>query len=144
MADILTPFLWLATVTGLLVRLLLGQNINFYQGITFGYGAMIGTAIIVCLTLLATWLSAYIRQARHFEDHPQDLWLLPAFTLLNTFMLMPIRIWGFMRMARNDGWGTRANAFSGDEVQSRHVNPWGAVPYLLASMLVFAGVAYHG
>ena len=143
-ADILTPFLWLATVTGLVVRLLLGENINFYEGITFGYGAVVGTMLILALTLMATWLSAYIRQARHFEDHPRDLWLLPAFTLLNTFMLMPIRIWGFMRMARNDGWGTRANAFNGDEVKNRHRNPWGAIPYLLASVLVFAGVAYHG
>ena len=143
-ADIVTPFLWLATVTGLVVRLLLGENINFYEGITFGYGAVIGTLLILSLTVLATWLSAYIRQARHFEDHPRDLWLLPAFTLLNTFMLMPIRIWGFMRMARNDGWGTRANAFNGDEVKQRHRNPWGAIPYLLASVLVFAGVAYHG
>ncbi len=142
--DILTPFLWLATVTGLIVRLLLGENINLYEGITFGYGAIIGVALILTLTLLATWLSAYIRQVRHFEDHPRDLWLLPAFTLLNTFMLMPIRIWGFMRMARNDGWGTRANAFNGDEVKARHRNPWGAVPYVLASVLVFAGVAYHG
>jgi len=107
-------------------------------------GAVVGTAIIFTLTLMATWLSAYIRQARHFEDHPRDLWLLPAFTLLNTFMLMPIRIWGFMRMARNDGWGTRANAFNGDEVKTRRRNPWGAIPYLLASVLVFAGVAYHG
>jgi hyaluronan synthase len=126
------------------VRLGLGENVNLYSGITFGYGAVIGSILIVILTLLATWLSAYIRQARHFEDHPKDLWLLPAFTLLNTFMLMPIRIWGFVRMARNDGWGTRANAFSGDEVAARHVNPWGAIPYVLATVMVFAGVAYHG
>ncbi len=143
-ADILTPFLLLACVTGFIVRLLMGEHVNFYEGITFGYGAAVGTAIIVVLTLMATWLSAYIRQARHFEEHPHDLWLLPAFTLLNTFMLMPIRMWGFMRMARNDGWGTRANAFKGGDERVRHRNPWGFVPYILASGLVFAGVAYHG
>ena len=142
--DILMPFLLLACVTGFAVRALLGENVNFYEGITFGYGALVGTAIIVVLTLMATWLSAYIRQARHFEDHPKDLWLLPAFTLLNTFMLMPIRIWGFVRMARNDGWGTRANAFQGEEEQTRRRNPWGVIPYVLATVLVFAGVAYHG
>lgn len=142
--DILTPFLLLACVTGFIGRLLMGENVNFYQGITFGYGALVGTALIIVLTLLATWLSAYIRQARHFEDHPKDLWLLPAFTLLNTFMLMPIRMWGFMRMARNDGWGTRANAFQGEEQRTRQRNPWGVVPYVLATVLVFAGVAYHG
>jgi hyaluronan synthase len=143
--DILMPFLLLACVSGFLVRLALGENVNLYAGITFGYGAAVGWVLILFLTLLATWLSAYIRQARHFEDHPKDLWLLPAFTALNTFMLMPIRIWGFVRMARNDGWGTRANAFSGDEpTTTRHVNPWGAIPYVLATVMVFAGVAYHG
>ncbi len=76
--DILMPFLLLACVTGFAVRALLGENVNFYEGITFGYGALVGTAIIVVLTLMATWLSAYIRQARHFEDHPKDLWLLPG------------------------------------------------------------------
>lgn len=144
LADILTPFLFLACVTGFVMRLLMGENVNFYEGITFGYGAAIGIAIIFVLTLMATWLSAYIRQSRHFEEHPRDLWLLPAFTLLNTFMLMPIRIWGFMRMARNDGWGTRANAFKGDDDPVRHRNPWGVVPYVLTTVLVVAGAAYHG
>ena len=59
-------------------------------------------------------------------------------------MLMPIRIWGFMRMARNDGWGTRANAFNGDASTTRRWNPCGSIPYLLAGVLVFGGVAYHG
>ncbi len=144
LTDILMPFLLLACVTGFLVRMGLGENVNLYEGITFGYGPAIGWAVILILTLMATWLSAYIRQARHFEEHPKDLWLLPAFTLLNTFMLMPIRIWGFVRMARNDGWGTRDNAFSGDEVSTKRVNPWGAIPYVLASVMVLAGVAYHG
>jgi len=142
--DIVMPFLLLACFSGFLVRILLGQDVNFYEGITYGYGALAGTGIIVVLTLLATWLSVSIRQARHFEEHPGDLWLLPAFTLLNTFMLMPIRIWGFMRMARNDGWGTRKNAFHGDESVARRVNPWGVLPYVMAATMIFAGAAYHG
>jgi len=58
--------------------------------------------------------------------------------------LMPIRIWGVMRMARNDGWGTRANAFHGDEARATRVDPWGVVPYALAATMILAGVAYHG
>lgn len=142
--DILMPFLLLACFTGFVVRILLGENVNFYEGITYGYGAAFGTTIIVLLTLVATWLSVYIRQARHFEEHPRDLLLLPMFTVLNTFMLMPIRIWGFMRMARNDGWGTRKNAYRGDDGVKQRVNPWGAIPYVMAAVLVFGGVAYHG
>lgn len=142
--DIVMPFLLLACFTGFIVRMLLGENINFYEGITYGYGAVVGTGIIVVLTLLATWFSTYIRQARHFEDHPRDLMLLPLFTILNTFMLMPIRIWGFMRMARNDGWGTRKHAFEGEQTVTKHRNPWGVIPYVLAGTMILAGVAYHG
>ncbi len=49
-----------------------------------------------------------------------------------------------MRMARNDGWGTRKNAFYGDEARTTRMNPWGVVPYALAATMIFAGVAYHG
>ena len=73
-----------------------------------------------------------------FPRHPRDLALLPLFTILNTFMLMPIRIWGFMRMARNDGWGTRKHAFEGEQTVTRQRNPWGVIPYVLAAtMMIF-------
>jgi hyaluronan synthase len=142
-SDIVMPFLLLAAASGFLVRVAQGDNVNFYEGITFGYGAVVGTAIIVVLTLMATWISAYVRQSRHFDERPRDLLLLPAFTFLNTFMLMPIRIYGFMRMAKNDGWGTRRNAFDGKDAQTR-ANPWAAVPYVLAFTFLLIGVAYHG
>jgi cellulose synthase/poly-beta-1,6-N-acetylglucosamine synthase-like glycosyltransferase len=142
-SDIVMPFLLLAAATGFIYRVLNGDNVNFYEGITFGYGPVIGTVLIVVLTLVATWISAYLRQSRHFDERPRDLFLLPVFTVLNTFMLMPIRIYGFMRMAKNDGWGTRRNAFDGDAAKARP-NPLAAIPYLLAFAFVFVGVAYHG
>lgn len=142
-SDIVMPFLLLAAGTGFLYRATLGESANFYQGITFGYGAVVGTVIIIVLTLVATWISAYVRQSRHFDERPRDLFLLPIFTVLNTFLLMPIRIYGFMRMARNDGWGTRRNAFDGD-VERAGPNPYAAIPYLFAFFFVLIGVAYHG
>ena len=142
-SDIVMPFLLLAAATGFAVRVAQGENVNFYEGITFGYGPVVGTFIIVVLTLAATWISAYVRQSRHFDERPRDLWLLPVFTVLNTFVLMPIRIYGFMRMAKNDGWGTRRNAFDGETVKARP-NPFAAIPYVLAFTFVLLGVAYHG
>lgn len=141
--DIVMPFLLLAAGMGFLYRALTGDAANFYEGITFGYGAAVGTLIIVMLTLLATWISAYIRQSRHFDERPRDLFLLPVFTVLNTFLLMPIRMYGFMRMARNEGWGTRKNAFDGERKSARP-NPYVAIPYLLTFVFLLLGVAYHG
>lgn len=142
-ADIVMPFLLLASATGFAYRAGTGENVNFYEGITLGYGPVVGTLVIIGLTLMATWISAYLRQMRHFDERPKDLLLLPAFTVLNTFVLMPIRIYGFMRMARDDGWGTRRNAYGGESVTGRP-NPLGAIPYGLALVFVFAGIAYHG
>jgi hyaluronan synthase len=141
--DILMPFLLLAAVAGFVWRAASGDAANFYEGITFGYGPVVGTLIIVVLTIIATWISAYVRQSRHFDERPHDLFLLPVFTVLNTFLLMPIRMYGFMRMARNDGWGTRKNAFDG-EGKHAAFNPYAAIPVLLAFCFVFLGVAYHG
>jgi hyaluronan synthase len=142
-SDIVMPFLLLAAATGFLYRALTGDDANFYEGITFGYGALAGTVIIVSLTLVATWISAYVRQCRHFDERPRDLFLLPVFTVLNTFLLMPIRMYGFMRMARNEGWGTRRNAFDGETTRAAP-NPYAAIPYLLAFVFLLLGVAYHG
>jgi hyaluronan synthase len=141
-SDIVMPFLLLAAGTGWAYRALTGDRVNFYAGITFGYGRAVGITLIVVLTLGATWISAYLRQARHFEEKPRDLWMLPLFTVLNTCLLMPIRMYGFMRMARNDGWGTRRNAFDGE--RRRRINPYAAVPYLLAACFVVAGGLYRG
>ena len=52
--DIIMPFLLLACATGFVVRMLDGENLNFYEGITFGYGAVVGTGLIVVLTIIAT------------------------------------------------------------------------------------------
>lgn len=141
-ADIVMPFLLLAAGTGWAYRALTGDRVNFYAGITFGYGRAVGITLIIVLTLVATWISAYLRQARHFEERPRDLLMLPVFTVLNTCLLMPIRMYGFMRMARNDGWGTRRHAFDGD--RTRRVNPYALIPYLLAACFITAGVAYRG
>ena len=106
-------------------RCCMGENVNFYEGsrtATAPRSAPRSSSSSRCSPRGSRSTSA--RRATS-SDHPRDLILLPAFTLLNTFMLMPIRIWGFMRMARNDGWGTRANAFHGDEARTAQSNPWG-------------------
>ena len=41
---------------------------------------------------------------------------MPAYVLFSTLFLLPIRLYGFARMAKPAGWGTRANAYAGGEV----------------------------
>lgn len=140
--DIAMPFLLLAALTGWIWRIAAGEHVNLYEGIVHAWGPFSGVVLILALTIAATLCSAYIRQARHYAQQPRDLIMLPAFTVLNTFLLVPIRMWGFVRMARDDGWGTRKNAFKGQT--ERRLNPYEFVPWFLASVFVLSGVLYHG
>jgi hyaluronan synthase len=81
-------------------------------------------------------LSLAIRFGRHFAYRPQDLAYLPIFMVINTFVLMPVRVLGFFRMAHNAGWGTRLGGFVGE----RSRNPLLIVPYLLGGSMLAAAV----
>lgn len=139
-ADILLPFLLLGSVTGWIYRVASGQHVDLYSGFLAQYGREVGLAQVIGLTVLGSVASFALRQSRHLLRHPADLVRLPAFIALCTFMLMPIRMYGFVRMAHAGGWGTRANAYSG-ESSSR--NLWAGIPYALAAALVLGGVLYH-
>ena len=91
---------------------------------------------ILALTAVMTMLSLSIRFGRHFAYRPSDLAHLPAFILINTFLLIPIRVMAFFRMAHNSGWGTRSGGFAG--VRQRSVLM--TIPYLLGTVMMGAAV----
>ena len=69
---------------------------------------------------------------RHLRHNPGDLFRIPTFLVINTLMLMPIRLLGFVRMAHNAGWGTRAGGFSGGQERT-----WrSSIPLVIAATLV--------
>ena len=51
--------------------------------------------------------------------------MMPVYVIFSTLFLLPIRLYGFIRMAKPAGWGTRENAFAGGEASS--MNDGGAV-----------------
>jgi hyaluronan synthase len=93
-------------------------------------------AVVLALSLAMTLFSLAVRFGHHFAYRPGDLLYLPAFMVINTAMLMPVRVVGFFRMAHNSGWGTRANAFAGERVR----NPLVAIPYVLGLGLLAVSV----
>jgi hyaluronan synthase len=69
----------------------------------------------VTLTVLTSTLSMCLRQQRHLEQVPSDVFRMPFFVMFSTLVLMPIRMVGFVRLAHQGSWGTRENAYdSGD------------------------------
>ncbi|MFD1714796.1 glycosyltransferase family 2 protein [Amnibacterium flavum] len=114
--DIILPFLLLGVIGGWVWRAIVGGGYNFYSDILTTYGVQSGLALVVALMVASSVLSMAIRQLRHLAEKPTDFFRLPLFIIVSTAFLMPIRIIGFFRMAHASGWGTRAGAYSGGDV----------------------------
>ncbi|MFT4029598.1 MAG: glycosyltransferase family 2 protein [Protaetiibacter sp.] len=113
--DILLPFLLWGVIAGWSYRAITGQGYNFYAGFLEEYGLQSGVIFVLALMVVSSVLSMAIRQLRHLSEKPSDFFRLPAFIIVSTFFLMPIRLLGFFRMAHASGWGTRAGAYAGGD-----------------------------
>ena len=113
--DILIPFLWICSAIGWATRSVTGYHGNLYGGILNGHRPF-QLPVMLILIVMASWVSMSIRQQRHLEQRPDDIVLMPVYVLFSTLFLLPIRLYGFARMAKPAGWGTRANAYAGGAV----------------------------
>ncbi|WP_426593907.1 glycosyltransferase [Cellulomonas sp. McL0617] len=111
--DILLPFLLLGTILGWIYRSVTNTGTNLYEAALSTYTGLTGWFWVVALMIVSSVLSMTIRQIRHLQEKPSDFWRLPVFIIVSTFFLMPIRIFGFLRMAHVAGWGTRSGAYVG-------------------------------
>lgn len=111
--DIILPFLLAGVIAGWIYRAISGQGYNFYEGFLSEYGVQSGVLLVLALMVVSSVLSMAIRQIRHLSEKPMDFFRLPAFIIVSTAFLMPIRLIGFFRMGHASGWGTRAGAYAG-------------------------------
>ena len=133
--DIVLPFLLVCTITGWVFRASRVDSPDIYGAFVAHYGRWVALGLMITMSVVMSTASSAIRQARHLKRRPDDLLRLPAFILISTFFLMPIRLFGFTRMGHNSGWGTRSGGYSGE----RNRNPLAAIPYLIAVAIVVAG-----
>jgi hyaluronan synthase len=135
-SDILAPFILVGSALSWTVSLLTGYKVALYQQLPLPEEPTRALLYLLGLSILMTLLSLAVRFGYHFAYRPGDLAYLPAFMLINTFMLMPVRVVGFFRMAHNSSWGTRSNGFAGQQDR----NPMAAVPYLLGAAMLATSV----
>jgi hyaluronan synthase len=134
LADIVIPFMLIASAVSWATAS--SKNPSPYSMLALPAGHWLGGLALIAFALLMTVLSVSVRFGRHFAYKPADLLYLPVFTVINTLLLMPIRVAGFMRMAHDSGWGTRGEAgYAG----TAHRNPQVVIPYALT--LILLGVA---
>jgi hyaluronan synthase len=169
LTDIAWPFLWLAATVSWFVRMMRhNDGANLYNGMLHSHGTGVTIVGIIALTVLSSTLSMSLRQLRHLTEKPNDLLWMPLFILFSTIMLMPIRIYGFIRLGHVGGWGTRAGAHTARPVEQLQLqtagvgerrsgsaaspaerreeppdgDPRGLLPYLIASAVLSIGVFY--
>jgi hyaluronan synthase len=115
LADIVLPFLLLGAVISGVYRAVTGTGVNYYTALIGEYGFGTGLGVAAVLTVAASGLSMAIRHLRHLEEVPGDWWRMPLYAVFSSLFLMPIRLLGFVRLAHVSGWGTRKDAYSGDD-----------------------------
>jgi hyaluronan synthase len=135
-ADIVVPFVLVGSYLAWSVAVLRGRTTPMYDQLPVPHSGWQAVVFIVGLSLSMTLLSCAIRFGRHFSSRPRDLIYLPLLMLINVFVLMPIRVLGFVWMGHNAGWGTRSNAFGG--ASGRNVQA--AIPYLLGGAMLAGAV----
>jgi hyaluronan synthase len=135
-ADIVIPFVLIGAFASWAEALATQEKSDLYRELPLPGTPWQALLIVLSLAIVMTLVSLGIRFGRHFAYRPNDLVYLPVFMLINTALLMPIRICGFFRMAHNAGWGTRSHGFQG-ETRS---HPLIIVPYVLGFMMLAGAV----
>ncbi|MEV4532551.1 glycosyltransferase family 2 protein [Asanoa sp. NPDC049518] len=135
-ADIVVPFVLVGSFISWAIALVVGRQHEIYDALPLPDTPWLALVSILLLSGVLTVVSLAIRFGKHFAYRVNDLPYLPFFMIINTFLLMPIRVLGFFRLAHNAGWGTRAGGFAGEKER----NPLETVPYILGSVLLVASV----
>ena len=135
-ADIVVPFVLLGAFASWAAALTTHQKWDLYGDLPLPNAPGQALAVALALALVMSLVSLAIRFGRHFAYRPQDLAYLPVFMLINTAILMPIRIAGFFRMAHNAGWGPRSHGFRGNATSG----PLVLVPYVLGATMLLGSV----
>lgn len=114
LCDIVLPFLWVCSAIAWAIRSATHRgDSNLYLGLLHVRSHAL--LAIIALSILTSTLAMCLRQARHLGEVPTDFLWMPFYILFSTLVLMPIRLYGFVRCAHVGGWGTRAHAYSADE-----------------------------
>ncbi len=111
--DIALPFIWACSAISWIIRTKQHTGDNLYEGMLHVRAHAIFA--IIALTLFTSALAMCLRQARHLGEVPSDFFWMPVYILFSTLVLMPIRLYGFIRLGHVGGWGTRADAFTADQ-----------------------------
>lgn len=146
LADILIPFLVVGAFLAWAVRVIFQlKAANPYSGMLYLFGDTLVMAILLYVfSVITSWLFAAVRFQRPIAKNPKEFWFLPYYMFLNIFLLVPIRLFGFMRSAHLSGWGTRKGGYQGEKRQNILVIVPYVITFILLGFSVWFGMVFYG
>src|SRR5436305_12811212 len=94
--DILVPFVLLGTFAGWAYAAVTHEGKPAIYGQLPLHGSLAAQLMLLAVIAIATSaVSVSLRFARHFAFQPKDLLFLPLFMVINTGILLPVRLIGF-------------------------------------------------
>ncbi|WP_235502479.1 glycosyltransferase family 2 protein [Kitasatospora sp. Root187] len=134
--DILVPFMLLGSFSSWAVAIWHGSGPSLYEGLPLPVEHWKALLTLLVLAAMLSTVSLAIRFGRHFAYRSTDMLYLPIFMVINTFLLLPVRLLGFFKMGHNASWGTRDDSFAGERARSPKV----VIPYLLGGAILIGSV----
>lgn len=111
--DIVTPYFLVALAMLAVYKIYFNiGGLMILRGTVFDSNVILLTAAFI-----GALLSIGVRQIGHFRRKPDDIKYLPDFVITLTFLMTPIRIWGFITMFQAASWGTRSGAIRRAEIE---------------------------
>ena len=102
LSDIIIPFFLIAVILAAIAN-----GIWHYDPVVIAQGTIYNTIWIgIIIGLCSMMLSLGVRQTVHLKRRTSDIVFLPVWVLFMTFIMIPIRVIGFVTMGRQE-WMTR-------------------------------------
>jgi hypothetical protein len=76
-------------------------------------GVIHQTWLVIAVAFIGAYISYAIRQLPTISQRKSHLLFIPCYILFLTFVLAPIRMIGFAKLADDLGWGTRSGGYGG-------------------------------
>jgi hyaluronan synthase len=98
---------------------------------------------LIVLILLASWVvTAIVRQYRVLRARPSHLLWIGPWVLVGITLMLPVRLFAFVTMVRETGWGTRSDGYVARPDKASFILR--AVPSLLAFTMLagFTGLGF--
>ena len=127
--DFISPFLLLAVILNFLINIITDNRTLHILADT----QLTDPALLWSIIIVSVFVSIGLRQIIHFIHKKQDILYLPHFVAIINLLLTPIALYAVWIVARDQKWGTRANAVD----NSKSKKQLQLVPQVALSIFVF-------